>query len=209
MNQPQNKNYILYQIYAEAVDTNCYIFGSKKTKEVAIVDPGSDSEKIRELLKKEQLTPLFIINTHGHIDHIGANCDFDLPIYIHKRDGNFLTNPLLSLAALYGNFKKLQKATRLLEDDDIIKIADVSLKVIHTPGHTPGSISLFYDDILLSGDTLFADGVGRTDLPYGNSKQISESIKNKLFCLDDSIVVFPGHGEKTTIAQEKRNNTWA
>ena len=188
------------------LSTNSYVLSDKG--EAILFDCGGEPDFILDYLEKNNLKLKYILLTHGHFDHIGANCDFELPVYIHKRDGNFLTNPLLSLAVLCGNFKGSQKATRLLEDDDIIKIADVSLKVIHTPGHTPGSISLLYDNILLSGDTLFADGVGRTDLPYGNSKQISESIKNKLFCLDDSVVVFPGHGEKTTIAQEKRNNTW-
>ena len=203
-----SSNYILHNILIEQMDTNCYIFGSVKTKKVAIIDPGGDSEKIKSLLSKESLTPEFIINTHGHIDHIGVNSDFDLPIYIHRRDANFLTNPLLSLAAFYGKLKKSPPASRILEDGDDIVISDLTLKVIHTPGHTPGGISLKYNGIIFTGDTLFAAGIGRTDLPYGSIENITRSIKEKLFVLNDETIVFPGHGDKTTIGKERQTISW-
>jgi hydroxyacylglutathione hydrolase len=202
------KAYVLYKIYIEPVATNCYIFGSKKTRDVVIIDPGADSDRIQELLSRERLTPQCIVNTHGHIDHIGANSELELPVYIHEKDANFLVNPLLSLAAFYGRLKGSPKASRLLKDGDEIIISDIRLKVIYTPGHTPGGISLYYDGIVFTGDTLFAQGIGRTDLPYGNQRDIENSIKGKLFKLDDDTLVFPGHGESTTIGTEKRDNPW-
>ena len=202
------EGYLLYVIYLDSVNTNCYIFGSQKTKKVIVIDPGADADKIKQLIAREGFMPECIVNTHGHIDHIGANHDLGLPVYIHERDANFLINPLLSLAAFYGKLKGSPKASRLLKDNDVIQISEINLRVIHTPGHTPGGISLYHDGIVFTGDTLFAQGIGRTDLPYGNSKDIENSIKEKLFTLDDSTLVFPGHGESTTIGAEKRSNPW-
>ena len=204
----KNKDYLLYKIHIDSVDTNCYVFGSEKTKEVVVIDPGADPEKIKALIKKEGLKPKCIINTHGHIDHIGANHELNLPVYIHEKDANFLTNPLLSLAAFYGKLKGSPKASRILKDNDEIEISDISLRVIHTPGHTPGGISLYYDGIVFTGDTLFAQSIGRTDLPYGSQKDITNSIKERLFNLADSTIVYPGHGEETSIGIEKRTNPW-
>ena len=199
---------ILHTIVIEPTDTNCYIFGSKKTRKAAIIDPGGEGEKIKKLLTKENLVPEFIVNTHGHIDHIGANSDFDLPVYIHKSDANFLTNPFLNLAVFYGNLKKSPAASRVLEDGDDVVISDLTLKVIHTPGHTPGGISLKYDSIVFTGDTLFASGIGRTDFPYSSTKDIMHAINKRLFALDDETIVFPGHGARTTIGNERQAILW-
>jgi len=206
--QIKQNGYILHRIVTEGMETNCYIFGCAKTREVAIIDPGSDHEKIKALLNKEKLIPKFIINTHGHIDHIGANKELGLPVYIHKEDANFLTNPLLSLAVFYGSFAKSPKPARLLNDGDEVDISDIKMKVLHTPGHTPGGISLHYNGLVFTGDALFAGGVGRTDFPYGSSKRLIDSIKDKLMKLPDDTIVLPGHGEKSTIGDERRDNPW-
>ncbi len=208
MTNSNSRDYLLYKIHIDSVDTNCYVFGSKQTKEVVVIDPGADPDRIKELIKRESLIPKCIINTHGHIDHIGANSELNLPVYIHEKDANFLTNPLLSLAAFYGKLKGSPRASRILKDNDEIEISDISLRVIHTPGHTPGGISLYYDGIVFTGDTLFAQSVGRTDLPYGSQKDITNSIKEKLFNLADSTIVYPGHGGETSIGIEKRTNPW-
>ena len=208
MTNSNSRDYLLYKIHIDSVDTNCYVFGSKQTKEVVVIDPGADPDRIKELIERESLIPKCIINTHGHIDHIGANSELNLPVYIHEKDANFLINPLLSLAAFYGKLKGSPRASRILKDSDEIEISDIKLRVIHTPGHTPGGISLYYDGIVFTGDTLFAQGIGRTDLPYGSQKDITNSIKEKLFNLADSTIVYPGHGGETSIGIEKRTNPW-
>ena len=208
MTNSNSRDYLLYKIHIDSVDTNCYVFGSKQTKEVVVIDPGADPDRIKELIKRESLIPKCIINTHGHIDHIGANSELNLPVYIHEKDANFLTNPLLSLAAFYGKLKGSPRASRTLKEGDNIDISGIMLKVIHTPGHTPGGISLYTEGIVFTGDTLFAQSIGRTDLPYGSQKDITNSIKEKLFNLADSTIVYPGHGEETSIGIEKRTNPW-
>jgi hydroxyacylglutathione hydrolase len=208
MQANSDSDYLLYKIYIKSVDTNCYLFGSKKTRQVALIDPGDEAGMIKEFIKQHCLEPKFIVNTHGHIDHIGANSEMELPVYIHERDANFLTNPLLSLAPFYGKLKGSPKASRILRDGDEIDISGITLKVIHTPGHTPGGISLYHKGIVFTGDTLFAQSIGRTDLPYGSQKDILHSIKEKLFQLDEATIVYPGHGDETTIGFEKRNNPW-
>lgn len=198
-------NYILHNLAVGSIETNCYIFGSVESREVAIIDPGADHDRIKELLDGEKLTARFIINTHGHIDHIGANHKFKLPIYIHKEDADFLTDPSKSLAAFYPDSAMSPKASRLLEDGDEIKIAEISLKVLHTPGHTPGGISLYCNGLVFTGDALFAGGIGRTDFPYGDEEKLLVSIKSKLLELDENVIVLPGHGSSTTIGQERQN----
>jgi len=114
----------------------------------------------------------------------------------------------LSLAVFYGNLKKSPPASHVLEDGDDVVISDLTLKVIHTPGHTPGGISLKYDSIVFTGDTLFASGIGRTDFPYSSTKDIMHAIKKRLFALDDETIVFPGHGASTTIGNERQAISW-
>lgn len=186
------------------METNCYIFGSKKSQEVAIIDPGADYDRIRQVLDDKKLIPKFIINTHGHIDHIGANHKFRLPIYIHREDADFLTDPTRNLAAFYANFVISPKANRILEDGDEIEISGIRLKVLHTPGHTPGGISLYYNGLVFTGDALFDGGIGRTDFPYGDQEKLISSIKNKLMKLNDNVIVLPGHGASTTIGEQRR-----
>lgn len=208
MSKQTNKDYILHRVVTESMQTNCYIFGSARTKEVALIDPGGDYKRIKEILDREGLTPKLIINTHGHIDHIGANYKFKLPICVHNDDADFLTNPVENLSAFYGHFAMSPKASRILQDGDVIDISGIKLKVLHTPGHTPGGISLHYDGIVFTGDTLFGGGVGRTDFPYSNHDDLISSIKYKLMRLDDDTIVLPGHGSDTTIGAERRTNPW-
>ena len=189
------------------LETNCYIFADMDAKEACLIDPGGDGEGlIKSELDKNGLHLKCIINTHGHGDHISSNRKFKAPICIHRLDADFLQSAELNLSAAYGLTIKSPPANRLLEEGDIIKIGGLRLKVIHTPGHTPGSISLLNNDILFTGDTLFMGGVGRTDFVYGSEEQLIYSIKNKLLTLDDDIVIYPGHGESSTIGKEKCEN---
>jgi len=191
------------------LETNCYIFADEDSKEAALIDPGGSPEAIKDYIKKNGLNLKYIINTHGHGDHIGANSYFsDTDVLIHKSDADFLGDPGLNLSSTFGFSITAPKASRLLSDGDRIKVGKLELEAIHTPGHTPGGICLRYQDTLFSGDTLFFEGVGRTDLPEGSWDQIRDSIKNKLMGLPDNCHVYPGHGPETTIGHERKYNTF-
>ncbi len=190
------------RVVVGVMEANCYIFGDSDTKEVFIIDPGGDAEKIKSVIDKYGLIPKAIINTHGHGDHISANRRFDLPIWIHKDDADFLLEPSKNLSSMLGLGIRSPQATRLLEENDTLNIGKFSLTVIHTPGHTPGSICLKDGNCLFTGDLLFADGVGRTDFPYGSQATLIESLK-KIFNYGDDTVVYPGHGPSTTIGSER------
>lgn len=188
------------------MEVNCYIVGDESTKEVFIIDPGGDYNKIKKIVDKDGLKPQAVINTHGHGDHIGANGNWNLPIWIHRLDAEFLHDSSKNLSGVFGFLLKTKAASRLLEDGDVLKIGKYALQVIHTPGHTPGGISLKGDGRVFTGDTLFCEGIGRTDFPYGSEEDILRSIKKKLFTLDDDYIVYPGHGPSSTIGHEKTNN---
>lgn len=197
---------MIKKVVVGALETNCYIFADLDSKEAALIDPGSDGAGIISEVEKYGLNIKCIINTHGHGDHISSNGKFEAPIYIHRLDADFLRDSKLNLSASFGLAIKSPSADHLLEDGDIIKIGDLELKVLHTPGHTPGSISLLNDGVVFSGDTLFMGGIGRTDFAYGSEDKLISSIKEKLFVLDEETVVYPGHGPSSTIGKEKREN---
>jgi len=186
--------------------TNCYIVSDGVRGDACIIDPGADPARIKDVLRKEALTPKFIIITHGHGDHIAANRALDIPIYIHALDGDFLADPGKNLSRMFMFGITSPKASRLLEDGDVIKLGDIEFKVLHTPGHTPGSISLAADGVVFTGDALFAGSIGRTDLEYGDEHALISSIKEKLLVLSDDTVVYPGHGESSTIGEERSSN---
>lgn len=186
--------------------TNCYIFGDK---EVVIIDPGDDATRIESVIVENKLVPCAILLTHGHFDHI-LGCHylkqrFKLPIYAHENEKEILLNPAYNLSYIVGS-EVTVNCDGYFKDGDVLEFGDLSFKVIHTPGHTPGSSCFLYgSNILFSGDTLFKDSYGRCDLPLGDEKQIFESIKNKLLVLPKSTKVYPGHGVPTTIADELKN----
>jgi len=185
---------------------NAYLVADPSTKTACLIDPGAEYKKIRAFLDKEGLKLSFIINTHGHGDHIGANADFGVPIYIHRLDKDFLVDPGRNLSRSFFFSVKSPPASRLLEEGDSIEIGGVRLKVLHTPGHTPGSISLVSGGVAFTGDTLFNSGVGRTDFDYGDEAALFDSIRKKLLTLPDETTIYPGHGEESTIGEEKRSN---
>lgn len=200
---------MIKKVVVGGLETNCYIFADLDTKDAALIDPGSNGDgAIKSELEKHGLKLKCIINTHGHGDHISSNRKFKIPVFIHKLDADFLADANLNLSATFGFAIKSPPASRLLKDGDIIRVGDLELKVLHTPGHTPGSISLLTDGVVFTGDALFKGGVGRTDFPYGSDKQLLDSIKNKLLTLDDKTVVHPGHGPSSTIGREKRENSF-
>lgn len=188
------------------MEANCYIVGDDATKEAFIIDPGGDYKKIKKVINEKGLEPKAVINTHGHGDHIGANGEFELPIWLHRLDAGFLQDPSKNLSGAFGFLLKTKSASRLLEDGDILKIGKYALEVIHTPGHTPGSICLKANGVIFSGDTLFCGGIGRTDFTYGSEEDIMRSIKERLLVLDDNYVIYPGHGPSSTIGRERADN---
>jgi len=194
--------------------TNCYIVVCKKTRKALIIDPGFSVEEANDVLK-EILQNGFkvenILNTHGHVDHINGNGILKTltraNILIHKNDASMLIDPSKNLSRMLGRNVISPKADRLVEEGEIINVGNLELKVIHTPGHTKGSISLFCEkeNVVFTGDTLFAGSIGRTDLPGSSFDEMMHSLK-KLMDLPDETVVHPGHGGKTTIGREKRTN---
>lgn len=182
----------------------CYLVADLLSKEACLIDPGAEPEKLEKALKKEELSLRYIINTHGHGDHIAANGYFGVPVYIHRLDAGFLTDPKLNLSRHFFFDVVSPPAGRLLEDGDTVALGALTFGVIHTPGHTPGSVALSLGGVLFTGDTLFAGGVGRTDFSYGDERALYRSIREKLFTFPDDTVIYPGHGPASTIGDEKR-----
>ena len=198
------------EVVVGALDTNCYLVYCEETLQCAVVDPGAEPERIFLEIAEAELKPVVIINTHGHVDHIGANWDmkdhFGVPLYIHAADSPMLGKIQQLELSLFLGAKNSPPADYLMSDGEEIKIGNSVLRVLHTPGHSPGSVSLLGDGFLLSGDTLFFEGVGRTDLPGGSQKQLEQSLREKVMTLPDETVILPGHGPLTSVGQERVNN---
>ncbi len=191
----------------EPMETNCYVCSSDG--EAIVVDPGGTAQEIFRYIESEELTVHAVINTHGHGDHIWANGLFvekaNAEVLIHKADASYLTDPERNLSPFMGKTLSGPGADAYLQDGEQVQFGSASLTVIHTPGHTPGSICLHGKGVLFSGDTLFAGSQGRTDLPGGSEEQMQRSLQ-RLAQLPDDTVVYPGHGQPSTIGKEKRSN---
>jgi len=197
---------ILKRFMVGLLGTNCYLIADAVTREACLIDPGSDPKPIKSFIDKEGLDLKFIINTHGHGDHIGANAFFRVPVFIHKLDADFLVDPDKNLSSMFMAGITSPKAGKLLEDGDTLRLGDVGLKILHTPGHTPGSISVASDGVVFTGDALFAGSIGRTDFAYGDHELLIRSITDKLLTLKDDTIIYPGHGGPSTIGEEKKSN---
>lgn len=194
------------------IQANCYIVYDEKTKETVIIDPGAEGSRIMDVVKKENLQVKMIVNTHGHSDHIGADKYVreatGAAVAIHELDAPMLVSARENLSLYLGEKVEQPAADLLLHDGDCIGSGEVQFTVIHTPGHTRGGICLLFAEALFSGDTLFAESIGRTDFPGGSMNDLLKGVKTKLFTLDDSLVVYPGHGSSTTIGWEKNHNPY-
>lgn len=195
---------VINRLIVGPLQSNCYIV-TTKDKDAFIIDPGDDADTIRQFVKDRKLKVHFVINTHSHIDHIRADCELGYPVYIHELDAPALEDPDKNYSTqILGGFKAC-RVTKQLCDGDVVKIGDLDIEIMHTPGHSAGGICLKIDQTVFTGDTLFKDGIGRIDLPDGSLEQILTSIRNRLFCLDDKTKIYPGHGEASTIGREKKN----
>lgn len=201
---------ILETVVVGQLMVNCYILASSAGGRAMIIDPGADKDKIGRRLKKYNLRPEFIINTHGHIDHIGCDDDFGVPVYVHSLDAALLKDKDLNLSTFLVTGYSVKSEIKPLQEGQKICLDDIELEVIHTPGHTPGGMCLLLKkpqgNILFSGDTLFHESIGRTDFQGASGTQILKSIKEKLLVLNDQIVIYPGHGPVSTIGHEKQHN---
>jgi hydroxyacylglutathione hydrolase len=200
---------ILKTLVVGPLETDCYVVGDDTSHEGMIIDPGDDSQDILREVKAQNLEIKYIVLTHGHLDHAGALAEVHratgASIAAHPGDIEHLHNKILATA--FGlNYPSPPDPDIRLQDGTKLKVGSLEFTVISTPGHTQGGICLLSEGFVFTGDTLFQSGVGRTDLPGGNQRQLMDSIRHKLLTLPDETKVYPGHGPPTTIGAEKRQN---
>ena len=192
------------------LQTNCYILADEQTKECAVFDPAADADRIIAAIEKRNLKVKYIILTHVHIDHVLALDELkdatNAKIVANTAEAELLNDNRGTLAELFSTVPPRSKVDITVADGDVLYLGKSEMKFIHTPGHTIGGMCILCDGLLISGDTLFASSVGRTDFPGGNHSQLISSINDKLMKLDDSIQIYPGHGMPTTIGAERVGN---
>jgi hydroxyacylglutathione hydrolase len=205
---------ILERLIVGMLQTNCYLLGDPHTRQAVVIDPGGDVDRIAVRLKHHQLELVNILNTHGHFDHVldawALKERLGGKVVLHANDKVILQDRSVGLVGMFSALKKSPKGAIDLWvcEGDHIQVGGLRLEVIETPGHTPGHVSYYLSEanIIFVGDTLFAGSIGRTDFPGGSYDQLIRSVRSKIFPLDDSTVVYPGHGPETTVGQEKRTN---
>lgn len=210
----KGKPMIFETIIVGQLGVNCFILGAPETGEGVVVDPGAEPERILAVVKRHGLKIKYILNTHGHFDHVGGNrrllAETGAPLLIHEADVPFLARAAASAASYGLAAENSPEPDQFLVDGKELTFGAHRIVVLHTPGHTPGGCSLYLADqgIVLTGDTLFADSVGRTDFPGSSHEALVKGIKDKLFTLPGETKVYPGHGPATTIGREQRYNPY-
>ena len=194
----------------QTLGANCYVLWDEKTTHAMIIDPGEPDDRIDSYIEENALTPVYIILTHTHFDHINGTAfyseKYGAKIAVHELDANGLTDSTLNLSAFFGLGNLQKNADIILKDGDRLNLGSSFITIIHTPGHTAGGICLKTDIGVFSGDTLFYESVGRSDFPGGDALALYKSITEKLFSLPDDTHIYPGHGQFTTIDHEKKHN---
>ncbi len=190
--------------------TNCFLVVEPQSKEAVLVDPGAEADRLLDNLRHAGGHLVAIVLTHAHGDHIGAVGELKTrtgaPVLVHRLEAEWLSDPQKNLSALLGLPVTSPEADRLLDEGDTISLGGETLQVLHTPGHSPGGLSLHHDGILLCGDLLFLESIGRCDLPGGDLNTLTHSIQAKVYTLPDDTILYPGHGDTTTVGHEKRCN---
>lgn len=201
----------IYTLTGGSLEVNCVIAVCPETLKSVIFDPGDESEKISEFIDSNGFLPVMIINTHCHYDHIGAvkklREKYNIKFLAHRDEKQYAEDPEKNYSVMTSISISITPDI-LFSDGDIFEFGSMQLKVIHTPGHTLGSCCFIIDNVLISGDTLFAGSVGRTDLYGGSNERILSSVREKLLILPDSTIVIPGHDRITSIGQEKLFNPY-
>lgn len=200
------------QLELGPVQTNCYII--IQNKECLIFDPGEEEDRVKQLLKKRGLTPLAILLTHAHFDHIGAvdglRDFYNIPVYLHYLERDWLGRPNLNGSGKYAALPdyRIKDADVLIKDEKTLEIGPFKMAILHTPGHSPGSLTFSFEEegFAIVGDTLFRGSIGRTDLIDGSEPKLLQSIRSSILTLGADTVLFPGHGPDTTPAEESRSN---
>lgn len=205
-----NDRWLIDRIIVGEFMVNCYIVAWKATGEAIVVDPGGEVERILDRVKELNLKVTAVVNTHGHGDHIGGNNDLlkatGVTLAVGEKDAPMLEDPQKNLSAPFGYMIRSRTPDMLLKEGDTIAVGGGVLKVLDTPGHSPGSVTLVGDGFALVGDVLFAGSIGRTDFPYGDFNLLIRMIVEKLYPLGDKCVVLPGHESITTVGEERKNN---
>ena len=201
---------MIRRVLTGPLDVNCYIVGCPITSKAIVIDPGGHPERILEALKEMSLTAELVVDSHGHFDHIGGNAGLvertGTELLIHGEDLPFLREAGVHADFWGMEFTESPEPDRLLKGGEKLGVGELVLEVIHTPGHSPGGISLFIPGHVFTGDALFEGSIGRTDLPGGDYGTLLNSIRERLLTLPDDTVVHPGHGPESTIGREKREN---
>jgi len=189
---------------------NAYLLGDKKTKESAIIDPGDEAKKIIGTLEKHSLKCKYILLTHAHVDHVAGVKELaavtGADVLMHKADSLLLKAAPIQAVAFGIRPFIAPRIAKYIEDGEIIQVGNISVRVIHTPGHSPGSVCFLAENVIFAGDTLFQSSIGRTDIPGGDYEALIEGVRKKIFTLPDDTEVLPGHGPATSVGFEKENN---
>lgn len=195
-------------------EVNCYLYWDEVTRDGLIIDPGFDENRIIKAVVAAGMAPKAILLTHGHVDHIAAvepvKMSFNIPLYVGKGDEFLLRQPSANISALLGTPIVAPEPDAIVTDTQNLRIGSLCLRVIATPGHTPGGVCYFDEtqNLLFCGDTLFEGSIGRTDLPGGSLPQLLDSIRSRIMTLPDGVTCYPGHGPATTVGQERMSNPY-